>query len=70
MPGLVTGPNLCDCAFASGNVIKSFWNGNTGNRFVPLVDVRDTAEAHLQAILKPEVAGKRFMLVNETVFWG
>jgi len=33
-----------------------------------LVDVRNVAEAHLQAILRPEAAGKRFMLVGES-FW-
>jgi nucleoside-diphosphate-sugar epimerase len=29
-----------------------------------IVDVRDVAEAHLQAILKPEANGKRFLLVG------
>jgi len=36
---------------------------------MPLVDVRDVAEAHLQAILKPEAANKRFMLVARTVMF-
>ncbi len=31
----------------------------------PMVDVRNVAEAHLQAILVPEAAGKRFILVHE-----
>jgi hypothetical protein len=29
-----------------------------------MVDVRNVADAHLQAILIPEAAGKRFILVN------
>lgn len=32
------------------------------------VDVRDCAEAHLQAILKPEAANKRFITSNDD-FW-
>jgi len=35
---------------------------------VGLVDVREVAEAHLQAILKPEAANKRFILVNNSVW--
>ena len=31
----------------------------------PFVDVRDVALAHLKAVLKPEAAGKIFMLVND-----
>jgi hypothetical protein len=33
-----------------------------------MVDVRNVAEAHLQAILISEAAGKRFILVNES-YW-
>lgn len=35
---------------------------------MPSVDVRDVAEAHLQAILKPEAAGKRFLLIERNLF--
>ena len=31
---------------------------------IPLVDVRDVAEAHLQAVKVSKAAGKRFMLVE------
>ena len=36
---------------------------------LPTVDVRDVAEAHLQAVLKPDAAGNRFILVEETVWF-
>jgi len=32
---------------------------------MPMVDVRDVAQAHLKAILVPEAANMRFMLVSE-----
>ena len=68
LPGLVVGPQLIQCAFASGNIMKMFWKGNPSQWAIGLIDVRDVAEAHLQAILKPEANGQRFMLVNETFF--
>jgi nucleoside-diphosphate-sugar epimerase len=33
----------------------------------PIVDVRDVALAHLQAVKVPEARNKRFILVNKTV---
>lgn len=36
---------------------------------MPIVDVRETAQAHLLAIKKPEAANKRFILSNETVWF-
>ena len=33
-----------------------------------MVDVRDVAKAHLQAVKVPEAANKRFMLVNQSVW--
>ena len=33
---------------------------------IPLVDVRDVAEAHLQAVKVSKAAGKRFMLVEDS----
>lgn len=33
-----------------------------------MVDVRDVANAHLQAILRPDAAGKRYILV-EGSYW-
>jgi hypothetical protein len=36
---------------------------------MPIVDVRDVATAHLNAVLVPEAANKRFMLVSESVWF-
>jgi len=33
-----------------------------------MVDVRNVAQAHLNAVLKPEAAGKRFVLADRT-YW-
>lgn len=35
---------------------------------MPLVDVKDVAECHLQAFKVPEAAGRRFLCVEKTVF--
>ena len=35
---------------------------------MPVVDVRDCAEAHLLALKRPEVANQRFVLVNKTIW--
>ena len=39
-----------------------------GYRAVPVVDVRDLAQAHLQAMKLPEAANKRFIVSKETVW--
>ena len=38
-------------------------------KMMPVVDVRDVANAHLQAILRPEAANKRFMLVQDSIYF-
>jgi len=35
-----------------------------------IVDVRDTADAHLNAIKVPEAANRRFLLASETAWFG
>ena len=35
---------------------------------VPTVDVRNVAQAHLEAVLRDEANGKRFMLVGEAIW--
>ena len=47
LPGLVSGPQLIKCPFASGNIFKMFWKGNVSQWPICLVDVRDVAETHL-----------------------
>lgn len=72
-PGFVLGPNLNKCHFSSGDVIRQFVDGSIPMYplvSMPIVDVRDVAEAHLQAILKPEAVGKRYLMVAETMMFG
>jgi len=65
-PGMVMGPTLVGGGFESGQIIKNVITGAWGPILAgddaPYVDVRDIASAHLNAILKPEAAGKRFIL--------
>jgi len=66
-PGLIMGPAFVDAGFSSGDImIKLMNNEYPGMPLImfPLVDVRETAIAHLLAIQKPEVANQRFCLVN------
>ena len=58
-PSLVIGPNLNTAQFTSGDIIKKLVTGEipmTPNVAFGMVDVRDVAQAHLNAILKPEAA--------------
>jgi dihydroflavonol-4-reductase len=71
-PGLVLGPSLVECKFSSGDIIKKIMTGGMPGMpkiQFPVVDVRDVAKAHLQAVLVPEAAGQRFILVNEGVWF-
>ena len=55
-PSICLGPTLTGRDFASGLSIKKVMSGKvpgTGKFMLPLVDVRDAAEAHLKAILGP-----------------
>jgi len=61
------GPNLNKASFSSGDIVKRvLMNDLPGMPKVsmPIVDVRDVATAHLNAVLVPEAANKRFMLVS------
>jgi nucleoside-diphosphate-sugar epimerase len=71
-PGLVLGPNFNECQFSSGDIIKKLMLGKFPGLpkvLFPLVDVRNVAQAHLQGILVPEAANRRFMLVNTCVWF-
>ena len=71
-PGLVLGPPLDDTFGSSVGVVKRFLSGK--DPFVPvlgmpLVDVRDVAEAHVRAVERPETAGKRYILSAESMWF-
>ncbi|PHR59972.1 MAG: nucleoside-diphosphate sugar epimerase [Robiginitomaculum sp.] len=67
-PGAVLGPVLDVKYSTSGELVKKLIN-----REAPacpqigfsLIDVRDVAEAHIQAMIRPEAAGLRFFCINE-----
>lgn len=68
-PGFVIGPNLNEAQFSSGDVIKKFMLGEfpgVPKISLPMVDVRDVAKAHVQALKMPEAAGQRFILTEDT----
>lgn len=71
-PGLIMGPNLNKSQFSSGDIVKRFMmNESPGMPKVqfPTVDVRDVAQAHLNAILIPEAANQRFILCSESCWF-
>jgi len=70
-PGVVLGPCLTKAhTKASVAVIRQMLYGNEQpSYFAPLVDVRDVAQAHVEALLRPEAAGKRFILVEHPSRW-
>jgi len=72
-PGIIVGPGLLNPThFASGDLVKLLMMrgmpGVTKSK-VGLIDIRDCALAHLQAIKVPEAANKRFILVSKAVWF-
>lgn len=71
-PGLVLGPAFVGKGFASGEVIEMFMTGKYPGQpriQMAIVDVREVALAHLNAITIPEAAGRRFILVNQSLWF-
>lgn len=63
------GPNLTTAYFSVGDFFKKMMTGaysGTPEMRMPMIDVRDVAEAHFKALKVPEAAGKRFILVEGT----
>lgn len=70
-PGFIIGPNLNEANFSSGDVFKKILLGEfPGLPYVqmPTVDVRDCAEAHLNAILRDEANGHRFIMCSQDIW--
>lgn len=66
-PAFVLGPTYKTDGFSSGDIMKSLVTGKIPllpKICLPLIDVRNVAFAHLQAILVPEAANQRFLLVR------
>ena len=71
-PGLILGPSLIASDFTSGQIIKKLMSGKYPGMpkiMLPVVDVRDAAFAHLQAIKVDRARNKRFALVAESMWF-
>ncbi len=69
---MILGPAFVGAGFTSGEIIADTINGKYPGvpKFsCPIVDVRDCARAHLNAIKIPEAANKRFILVGQSVWF-
>ena len=71
-PGLILGPAFVGAGFNTGDLITNIMEGRYPGApkiRIPLVGVTEVAEAHLQALKRPDAANKRFVLVNQTVWF-
>lgn len=67
LPVAVMGPAMGKDISGSNHLIQRMLDGAMPalpNLFIPIIDVRDVASAHILAMTKPEAAGERFLLSN------
>jgi nucleoside-diphosphate-sugar epimerase len=67
LPVAVMGPIIGTEVSGSNHLIRSIITGAIAaipDLYFPIVDVRDVAAAHLEAMVTPEAAGERFLLSN------
>ncbi|MEN0102985.1 MAG: NAD-dependent epimerase/dehydratase family protein [Curtobacterium sp.] len=67
LPVAVMGPAMGGTVSGANHILQSMLNGSmpaTPRLFIPIVDVRDVAAAHVSAIDVQDAAGKRFLLSN------
>ena len=71
-PVIVVGPSLSKDVGVSNIVVKKLLDGTSPMvpRFgLHLVDVKDVADMHLEAMINPKAAGKRFLLCSESLWF-
>jgi dihydroflavonol-4-reductase len=71
-PSLILGPSLITGDFSSGQIVIKLLSGKFPGMpklMMPIVDVRDVAHAHLQAIKIDEANNKRFILSSNSVWF-
>ena len=71
-PVIVVGPSLSEDVGVSNTVVKKLLDGSSPMvpRFgVNLVDVKDVADMHIEAMINPKAAGKRFLLSSESLWF-
>lgn len=67
LPVAVMGPVMGKDISGANHIIKTMLDGampGFPNLFIPIVDVRDVAAAHILAMTSPGAAGQRFLLSN------
>jgi nucleoside-diphosphate-sugar epimerase len=72
LPGFIMGPTLVKTDFTSGDIIRNMIMGNwirIPRLQFPMVDVRDCAFGHLQALKLKEAANKRFTLATDSMWF-
>jgi nucleoside-diphosphate-sugar epimerase len=71
-PGLVFGPALVPAGFDSGKILIDILEGSVPGTIrckTPVVDVREVAQAHLNAAKIPEAANQRFILASSSIWY-
>ena len=67
LPVAVMGPVMGADISGSNHIIQTMLNGGMPafpDLYIPVVDVRDVAAAHILAMQKPDAAGQRFLISN------
>ena len=67
-PAFVLGPSLLGADNASNELIRKLLHRaipGVPKLYLPIVDVRDVAIAHVAALKAPDAAGRRFILVGD-----
>lgn len=67
LPVAVVGPLMGDGVSGANHLVQSILTGRMSalpHLFIPIVDVRDVAAAHILAMTNPAAAGQRFLLSN------
>ena len=71
-PVLILGPSLITGDFSSGQIITKILSGKLPGMpkiMMSIVDVRDVAYAHLQAIKIEDAKNKRFILSSDNAWF-
>ena len=71
IPTLIFGPSLLPGGFTSGQFMAGYFNPKRSfvpPGFIDMVDVRDVAKIHLEAIRRPDAAYNRFLAHSERAY--
>jgi nucleoside-diphosphate-sugar epimerase len=67
LPVAVMGPVMGNDVSGANHIVQRMLSGGMPrfpHLFIPIVDVRDVAQAHILAMTNPDAAGQRFLLSN------